>query len=443
MVRFSLFTFVLSVTLVCRVDSCASDNLSSMPAYVDTNETDTQESEGKNNQEEDGPTVIEEKTDLTPEEIRKNATVKQEKKGKQLELQDVIESIDESGKVKLKKLPKKEWEELAPTPKDGYDWIQTVYGDWLKGHIRYMYDEVVEFDSQEFGIIKIKFSHIKRMKSYQKMRVNIDNEAIFVGIVDYHDNMITVHSGKNSYTFDKRYIISIATAKEQERFYWSGDMSLDYDLRKGNTDQKNATIKISLDRRTPKSRLSLDYLGRYAEANGERTSEDNRVNLKFDYFLSKYFFVTPFFGEFYQNRFQNIKNQVTLGSGLGYTIIDTHATEWYVACGPAYLRTTYYEVPLHESGIDGSFSFEIRSKYEYDIDSLRKIKTEYKMTFSDKDSGGFRHHFLTKFENDFIKDRIFLDVSFLWDYVKEVQETENYTPLHNDYQLLVGGGVRF
>ena len=388
------------------------------------------------------PVVIPDTSGSSTEEIRQKAK-EADTPSSNVTLKDVVHSIDENGTVRFHDIVPTKWEELSPTPQNGYDWIETVYGDWLVGHIRYMYDDDLEFESKEFGIITIPLKDIARIKSYDMMRVNIDNAAIFVGIINYKNGKITITNGQNSYTFDKKLIISIATAKEEEWYFWSGDLALDFDLRQGNSDQSSASLKISLKRRTTNDRFTLDYLGRYSKAEGIKISEDNRINTKYDYFLSKAFFITPVFAEYYQNLFQNIKAQATLGSALGYTFVYTSKREWYVTLGPAYLRTRSYEVLPGESPYSGSFSVEVTSKFEQKLNRKNKLKLDYKATLSDKRSGSFKHHFVTKLENDIIKDKIFIDTAFIWDYVKHVQESSGYTPKNNDYQFLVGAGIRF
>ncbi len=389
------------------------------------------------------PVLIQDSSGSSTEEIRQKAAKEEHAPAPNLTLKEVVRSIDENGSVRLHEIVPTKWEELSPTPQKGYDWIQTVYGDWLIGHIRYMYDDDLEFDSKEFGIITIPLKDITRIKSYDMMRVNIDNAAIFVGIINYKDGKITITNAQNSYTFDKKLIISIATAKEEEWYFWSGDLALDFDIRKGNTEQNSASLKISLKRRTPSDRFTFDYLGRYSKAEGVKISEDNRINTKYDYFLSKAFFVTPLFAEFYQNLFQNIKTQITFGSALGYTFVYTSETEWYVTLGPAYLRTHFYEVLPGESSSSRSFSLEATSKFERKLNRRNKLKLDYKATLSDKRSGAFRHHFVTKLENDIVKDKIFIDTAFIWDYVKHVQKSSGYIPKNSDFQFLVGAGIRF
>jgi hypothetical protein len=402
------------------------------------------EDKAKETKQSKQPVVIEDKTGISKKELRKKAKEMEKKDKKPLKVRDVVDSIDENGTVKVSKLLKQKWEELSPTPKDGFDWIQTVYGDWLKGHIRSMYDEEIEFDSKEFGIYTFKLSDISQMKSYDIMSVNIDNVAIFKGLIRYKNNKITIISGDNSYTFDKNMIISISGAKEKEINKWVGDISFLADVRSGNNEQADFSLKIFLQRRTPKNRLGFDYLGRYTSVKKEKTAEDNRLFVKYDRFFTKKFFVTPLFGEYYQNYFQNLKAQITVGTGVGYSIYNTTKTKWDVTAGPAYLQTNYYERLENGEDNEKSVSFEVSSKYEYKINKLNKLKLDYKFTITDKESGGYKHHSVLKLENDIIKDKIYIDTSFIWDYIDSPQPLNDATiPQKSDFQVLVGAGVRF
>ena len=47
-------------------------------------------------------------------------------------------------------------------------------------------------------------------------------------------------------------------------------------------------------------------------------------------------------------------------------------------------------------------------------------------------------------ENDIIKDKIFIDISFIWDYLDNPKTDEKgNTPKKSDTQILVGGGIKF
>jgi len=386
--------------------------------------------------------IIKDHSGLSDSAVRQKAE-DLEKKQKKLHLKDVVDSIEEDGQVNLTKIAQKSWEELSPTPKDGFDWIKLKHGDWLKGHLRSWYDDEIEFETKEFGFHTFNLKDIEQVKSFDRLRINIDNVAIFKGLVRYKDPTITIITGDGSYKFNKNMIIAITSGKDKEVYNWAGDIAFDADVRSGNSDKADYSLKISLQRRTPKNRLMFDYFGRYSESNDEKTAQDSRYNLKYDRFFTKKFFITPLFGEYYENYFQNIKAQVTLGGGLGYSIFnELSILEWDVSAGPAYLMTRHYE------DVDGVFreegySFEITSRFEYKINRITKIKLDYNFTFTKKELGKYKHHTITKIENDIIKDRVFIDISFIWDYTESPQITQNYTPQKNDYQTLVGGGVKF
>ena len=389
------------------------------------------------------PVVIDDMSGMSEEDIRKKVnTIEDEHKS--LKIKDVVDAIDENGTVRVKKLVKKRWEDLSPTPKDGWDWIQTKYGDWIKGRIKGMYEDELEFDSLEFGIYIFKLKDIRQIKSFGIMSVNIDHVAIFKGLIRYKENKITIISGDNSYTFDKKMIISITRSNQEELSKWSGDITLNIDIRQGNNEKTDGSLKINLKRRTPKNRFTLDYLGRYGEVEKIKTAQDHRINLKYDLFFTKKFFITPFFGEFYQNYFQNIRSQVTLGIGVGYTIYDSKTFQWYISAGPAFLQTDFYTRTQDGVIQDQTPSLEMSTKLQYKFSSLHKVKFAYKLSLTDTDSGTYKHHSELRFENDLIKDKVYIDVSFLWDYVATPQPLADATlPKRSDYQSVVGGGIKF
>lgn len=437
-VRFSFFIlFLFASSYAQEINTDTNDTNISTVTTPDTNTT-----EDKDNQEV-GPVIIKDTSGLTNEEIRKKAD-KADTKSKKLKIKDVVEAIDDSGRVHLKKLVDKNWEDLSPTPKNGFDWIKTKYGDWLVGHIRSYYKDEFEFDSKEFGIYTFKLADLSEIRSFDVMQVNIDNAAIIKGIIRYKDNKIKIISGDNTYEFDKDMIISITTAKDKEIYKWAGDISLNLDVRKGNNDQADYSLKANIQRRTPKHRFNIDYLGRYSRVRDTKTAEDNRINVKYDKFLTRRFFITPIFGEFYENYFQNIRSQVIVGAGIGYSIYNTNKLKWDITAGPAYMQTKFYEVKDGINSLnDKSFAFEANSKYEFKINPLNKVKIDYKFTLSDENSGSYKHHSILKFENDLVKDKIYIDTSLIWDYVAKVQETNDIVPKNSDFQLLVGGGIKF
>jgi hypothetical protein len=151
--------------------------------------------------------LLEDTSGLSDEQLREKA-------------KKVDKSIVLDKKVSSSKL-KESWEKLSPTPKK-YDWVQTKSGEWFKGEIKAMYNDELEFDSDEIGLYTFKFKDIKQIKSYHLIDVNIEGVANIPGIIRYKDGKIHIIQGDNTYTFDKDQIVSLALSGNKERQYWSG-----------------------------------------------------------------------------------------------------------------------------------------------------------------------------------------------------------------------------
>jgi len=352
------------------------------------------------------------------------------------------EQLREKAKIFSPSKQQESWEKLSPTPKK-YDWIQTKSGEWFKGEIKAMYNDELEFDSDEIGLYTFKFKDIKQIKSYHIVDVNIEGVANIPGIIRYKDGKIHIVQGDNTYTFDKNQIVSLALSGDKERQYWSGKVTVNLDLRAGNKKQFDYNVKANINRRTATTRLRLDYLGRISSSNGEETANDHRINEKYDVYISRYFFWTPVFSEYYQDKFQNIKNQYTLGAGLGYTIVDTPELEWDVSGGPAAIHTRYITVNTGENDAPTSFSLELSTRLEYELSGKTDINYQYKMTFTDRKSGQYKHHMVLALENELL-DWLDFDITGIWDYTHLPQvASDGIEPYKNDYQLLFGLGIEF
>lgn len=139
--------------------------------------------------------------------------------------------------------------------------------------------------------------------------------------------------------FDMIELISFTPAGDREIDLWAIKFTLGIDLKQGNTDQVDFTSSLSAKRRTSKSRFVTDYLGNISKTdavsgNIEETINNHRLSASIDKYVTRKFFYTPIFAEYYQDAFQNIDKRSTLGIGIGYTFINTSKTEWDISGGP-------------------------------------------------------------------------------------------------------------
>jgi putative salt-induced outer membrane protein YdiY len=382
---------------------------------------------------------------LATESAENNATLVDE--NKLVKVEDTSGLTEDEVRQVAKKIDQQEkkttrWEELSPTPIKS-DWVETKSGEWFRGKIKGCYNEKLEFDSDEIGVYTFDFDDIKAIKSYQILSVNIENLASISGIVRLNGDKLTIIQGDEKYVFPKSQIVSFAPDAKLERNLWSGEITFNFDIRSGNINQADYAAQFNLKRRTATSILVFDYLGRISSKDGEEIANDHRVNEKYDRYITRHFFWTPIFSEYYTDKYKNIKHQATAGSGLGYTLIDTKKTLWNLSGGPAIIYTQFYTVETGNNNSNYSPALELSTKFEQEISSITDFTYNYKMTFSDRDAGVYKHHMVVKFENDLTS---WLDIDFtgIWDYVaKPTEDAQGIKPKSNDYQFLVGLGIEF
>ena len=332
------------------------------------------------------------------------------------------------------------WENLSPTPVE-YDWVQTTSLEWFKGSIEGMYDEKLEFDSDEIGLYSFDFEDVKQIKSYAVMSVNIENLAEISGILRVKDDDVKVIQGDTVYELKRKDVVSFAPDAQMERNYWSGKITLSFDLREGNTVSSDAGMQASVKRRTSDSTLSLDYLGRISSNDGVEIANDHRLNEKYDLYITRYFFWTPLFSEYYTDRYKNISSQITLGLGVGYTLVKTKVLEWSLSGGPAVIYTNYATVENGEQSYDYSPAFEVSTSYEKELSAITDFTYNSKFTLTNTQAGSYKHHMIFLLENELLS-WLDLDMTVVWDYVHTPQMDANgIIPKRNDYQFLIGFGI--
>lgn len=386
--------------------------------------------------------VIEDDSGLSDDELREIAKESDtQKSSKKVSLNKVIDAIDEKGEVDVSKI-QLNWSELSPSPKKN-DWVQTKSGEWFKGEIKAMYDDELEFDSDEIGLYTFDFEDVKQIKTYHIMSTNIVGVASFDGLLRFKDDNLTIIQGDSRYNFKREQIVSFAKSGEREINYWSGKLTLSLDIRKGNREQFDYTANANLNRRTNNTRLRFDYLGRVSNVDTVETANDHRINEKFDVYLTRDFFVTPLFSEYYQDAFQNIDSQYKAGVGIGYTLINKKRFEWDISGGPAAIKSKYITVAPNEESSSSSASLELSTRVEYEISKMTDISFDSKFTFTDDKSGRYKHHIVLVFENELLSWLDF-DITGIWDYT-DIPEKDEFgiSPLKDDYQLLFGLGVEF
>ena len=338
------------------------------------------------------------------------------------------------------------WSPPPPMP-EKFDWIQTTSLEWLKGKIVSMYDASLEFDSKEFDLQTLDWSDIKEVRSAGTMQVAFEDGTIAIGQVFIDQETVRV-LGDEDQQFERSGVLSITAGAPKEKNYWSIKASLGANLREGNTEQVEMSSQANIVRRTPKNRINIDYLANFSETNleetGDTTIADNqRVSAGWNHYISKRFYWSPVYGEWYRDPFVNIAQRWTLGMGAGYEIIDTPKTTWDINGGLAYQITSFDSVAEDEDDSANTPALVVGTLYDHKLTKWMDFVFDYRLFIVNDESGTYTHHLLTglEFELTTILD---FDITFIWDRIQNPRpDADGIEPKKNDFRLTFFLGFDF
>ncbi len=329
------------------------------------------------------------------------------------------------------------WESSRPSATD-FDWVQLVSGEWLKGEIKALYNDSLEFDSSELDLLQIDWEDVKYLESHIPGSVYIEYTGTVYGYLQVNQTEVIITNGDTKKTYPRKHLVSLITGEMSESNFWSAKITLGLNIAKGNNDQIDYSAKANIKRRTPRSRIILDYIGNITVVRDTETTNNHRVTGSWDRYKTRRFFYRPLFGEYFRDPFLNTDRRITLSTGLGYTLIDTSKTNWDVSGGPGVQTTRFISVEAGQDIEETTPALTIATDFDHEISSALDFIFKYNLTLVDKQSGGYTHHTVTTFESE-LTGRLDLDVSFVWDYISEPTANEDGTiPFKNDVRLILG-----
>jgi len=334
-----------------------------------------------------------------------------------------------------------DWEPSPPMP-DEFDWVQLTSGEWLKGEIKVMYEDELEFDSDKLDLLTLDMEDVQQIRSAQVLNVRMTGGETATGKVLMEDGKIRV-LGDAPADYDRADLLSLTAGVPREINYWSGKVSAGGNLRSGNTDQVELSAAASFKRRTVENRISLDYLGNFSETNDVQSANNQRANAVWDWFFSDKLFLRPVFVEYFSDPFQNIDARYTLGTGLGYQLIDTSKTDWSIFAGPAWQSTRFDQVEPGESRSEDTWALSAGTTFDTELTSRIDFTYDYRFQFTSRESGRYNHHMIGTFAIE-LTDSLDLDLSLVWDRIQKPRpDADGVVPKQDDYRFIVGVGYDF
>ena len=254
-----------------------------------------------------------------------------------------------------------------------HDWVQLTNGEWLMGELVTMRNDSIEFDSDEFGVQTLDWEDIAELHTAERVTLTRPDMTTRSDRISVVGETVTFHS-TNETEYRAEYL-SIVPNDENWWSLWSGSIGAGFTARRGNSRQTDTSLHFVAVHRTACNRLNAKFDHLVSETNDEETANNTKLTAGWDRFVSRSWFVTPFQYEFFQDRFQNIRQRHSPGFGGGYTIIDRPKFEWDITGGLGYRYTEYYSVSAGddqttENGFlvfGTTISGDITSTTEFDI----------------------------------------------------------------------------
>ena len=324
-----------------------------------------------------------------------------------------------------------------------FDWVQLTSGEWLKGEIKSMYKDSLEFDSDKLDLLNIDWDDVKYLKSYRRLQINIEGHGQLAGDVQVSADKVHVSNDYEDSEYNRSDLISLTPAGNRELDLWAVKFTLSVNLKSGNTRQADYTSRLSLKRRTARSRFLTDYIGNISKTDAGKgtlveTVNNHRLNTSLDMYATRYFYYTPIFAEYYRDPFQNIDQRITAGIGLGYTLLDTSQTEWNVNGGPAYITTSYLSVQADEDRRVNAGALVLGTDFDTELTDTLDFIFKYNIQASKAAAGGYTHHMIATFENE-LTGRLDFDISLVWDRIGQpTADDTGEEPSPDDYRLTFG-----
>jgi len=331
-----------------------------------------------------------------------------------------------------------------PGPRTGdFDWVQLRNGEWLKGDITDLLDGDFEFDSDELDELKLDWEDVHALFSERTNTVVLRDRSTVEGRVRVEGDRFTVVTPDGESTYARDEVRGIIPGRQKESNYWSGKASAGLSLRRGNVDQTDVTWSLSFERRDALSRLTLDYDGAYSTVDDERTADNHRGLLNYDYYLTERLFLRPFRGEYYRDEFQNIDYRVTPGFGLGYDVVDDGDLEWTVFGGAGWEFIRYVEAPPGESNENEFVVATAGTRVNWEANSKVDLGLEFDVSVPIEDTNAFNSRAKLYAEVEIVND-LDLDVQVIWDRVNDPEPlADGSLPEQDEIRFFVGIGWSF
>jgi len=320
---------------------------------------------------------------------------------------------------------------------DTYDWMRLTSGEWLKGRLKRMRDDRVEFDSDKLDLVKFDWEKVDQLHCPGINTYVFDGKLDVVGRAVITQGEVLVETAEGVETFPRTELLSIVDGEPRERNWWSSKLGLGFSANAGNTNQGSMNAYFELQRADYRTRTTLGYDGTVGYANREQNVNRHIGTVEVRLFLSRRWYFLPATAQFLNDKFQNLNFRATPGAVVGAHVFKTKKVEWDLEAGLGYQYLQSLTVPTGAKNpqSDGFVSVGTWAEFEF-VDDV-ELTLEWQTNFVYTTIGNTNHTGRAKFSVE-VTDIFDFETSFLFLRTEQPQpRADGTTPESNDYQLIV------
>ena len=326
---------------------------------------------------------------------------------------------------------------------DTFDWVRMVSGEWLKGEMKRMRDDNLEFDSDKLDMQNIDFADVTHVHSPVVNTYVFDDRISATGRAVITPEKIIVETDEGTKTFPRSELESIVAGGEREKDWWSMKLRFGLTLNKGNTDQLTYDINFNTRREDKLTLLDLNYNTTFGRTGGAQNVNRHLGEEDFKVFLSSRWFVVPLFGQLFNDRFQNIQFRATPAAGAGIHIIDKPNVKWDFQTGVGYQYLNYRDttaLPVGSPNPQNDAFIPLYTYADFDITGDIDFTVSWLTNLVVTTIGNTNHTGKADLAIE-LTSVLDLDIAFL--YLRTEDPAPPPDPMDpaikkNDYQLVVG-----
>jgi putative salt-induced outer membrane protein YdiY len=320
---------------------------------------------------------------------------------------------------------------------DVHDWLRLTSGEWLKGKLKRLREDDIEFDSDKLDLVTFSWDKVDQLHSPRVNTYVFDGKVDVVGRALVTKDKVLVETVEGVESHPRADLLAIVRGEPRERSWWSTRLSAGFSGTAGNTNQGQLNAHWDLRRADQRTRSELRYDGSFGYANQAQTVNRHVGIAEMKLFVSRRLFVVPATSGFLNDRFANLQFRATPGAGAGVHVFKTKKVEWDLggALGYQYTRFLSTAAGVKNPQNDGFISF--RTWADFDFTSDVELILEWRTSVVYTNIELTNHFGSAKFSVE-VTDILDLETTFKFYRTENPPpRADGSVPKKNDYEFIV------